>query len=413
MGSLWVTPVLGGLLGLAAGALAVELEAEVPLPPAWQYSAATASTVLATIVGAEVALTGFVITVTVLVVQMAAGMFSARYMRVWYRDRMLKALLAVLVATTTLAFTLLRRVEDGFVPNLGITIAGSLVVLGLLLFLVFLDRVVHRLRPVAVVTLVAEKGRAAARDDASLESTDDWTPFADVASVVVRAPRGGAIQAIDRRGIVRWAHRQGCVVVLPHAVGDYVPGGAVLAHAFGGDPAPDPAAKELRGLVALGIERTIDQDPAFAIRIMVDIAAKALSPAVNDPTTAVQVLNHLGDTLRALGEDDLPGRRAYVGPDGSVRLVVPARRWEEYLALAVTEIREYGADSIQVVRRLRAVLEDLAATARAEHRPAVEAELVRLEATVAATFGDTVDLDRAGIADPQGIGGSSRVIPAG
>jgi uncharacterized membrane protein len=102
-----------------------------------------------------------------------------------------------------------------------------------------------------------------------------------------------------------------------------------------------------------------------------------------------------------------------VGPDGSVRLVVPARRWEEYLALAVTEIREYGADSIQVVRRLRAVLEDLAATARAEHRPAVEAELVRLEATVAATFGDTVDLDRAGIADPQGIGGSSRVIPAG
>jgi uncharacterized membrane protein len=188
MGSLWVTPVLGGLLGLAAGALAVELEAEVPLPPAWQYSAATASTVLATIVGAEVALTGFVITVTVLVVQMAAGMFSARYMRVWYRDRMLKALLAVLVATTTLAFTLLRRVEDGFVPNLGITIAGSLVVLGLLLFLVFLDRVVHRLRPVAVVTLVAEKGRAAARDDASLESTDNWTPFADVASVVVRAP---------------------------------------------------------------------------------------------------------------------------------------------------------------------------------------------------------------------------------
>src|SRR5829696_7263136 len=81
MGSLWVTPVLGGLLGLAAGGLAVELETEVPLPPAWQYSPATASTVLATIVGAEVALTGFVITVTVLVVQMAAGMFSARYAR--------------------------------------------------------------------------------------------------------------------------------------------------------------------------------------------------------------------------------------------------------------------------------------------------------------------------------------------
>jgi uncharacterized membrane protein len=79
----------------------------------------------------------------------------------------------------------------------------------------------------------------------------------------------------------------------------------------------------------------------------------------------------------------------------------------------VTEIREYGASSIQVLRRLRAVLEDLALTVRPEHRPAVEAELVRLDATVAASFGDTVDLDRAGVADPQGIGGSSRVIPAG
>ncbi len=96
---------------------------------------------LAAIVGAMAALTGFVVTVTVLVVQMATGTFSARYMRLWYRDRMLKALLALLVGTLAFSFALLRRVASNFVPNLGVSIAGDCSwSTSLLLFLIFLDR---------------------------------------------------------------------------------------------------------------------------------------------------------------------------------------------------------------------------------------------------------------------------------
>ena len=109
---------------------------------------------LAAIVGAMAALTGFVVTVTTLVVQMATGSFSARYMRLWYRDRMLKVLLALLVGTLAFSFSLMRRVESNFVPNIGVSVAGVLVVLCLLAFLVFLDRYLHRLRPVAVAALV-------------------------------------------------------------------------------------------------------------------------------------------------------------------------------------------------------------------------------------------------------------------
>jgi len=161
----------------------------------------------------------------------------------------------------------------------------------------------------------------------------------------------------------------------------------------------------------LGDERTVEQDPAFAIRIMVDIADKALSPAVNDPTTAVQALDHLSDVLRLIGTADF-SRSRWRGED-AVRtgLVIPARSWEDYLALGVTEIREYGSTAIQVMRRMRAMLEELRDEVRPEHRLAVEEELARLQATVARTFADSVDLDRANTADPQGIGG--RTAPPG
>jgi uncharacterized membrane protein len=158
-------------------------------------------------------------------------------------------------------------------------------------------------------------------------------------------------------------------------------------------------------MVALGDERTIEQDPAFAVRIMVDIADRALSASVNDPTTAVQVLNHLSDVLRLIGSVDFSQSVWSDGKGVRVGFVIPVRLWEDYLTLGTTEIREYGATTIQVMRRLRAMLEELRGEVRPEHRAAVEDELARLDATVARSYGDSIDLDRASIPDAQGIGG--------
>jgi uncharacterized membrane protein len=164
------------------------------------------------------------------------------------------------------------------------------------------------------------------------------------------------------------------------------------------------ARLRLADMIALGDERTIEQDPAFAIRILVDVANLALSPAVNDPTTAVQVLDYLGEALRLVGTTELAVRTW--GDNGRPRrgVVIPARSWEDYLALTVSEIREYGAGGIQIMRRLRAMLEELRDEVRPEFRPAIADELSRLDATVARRYADSVDLDRAGTADTQGIG---------
>ena len=418
-GSLWVLPLAGGVLGVLAGSGILLLDKSVSLPDGLTYSSSTASTLLTTIVGATAALTGFVVTVTVLVVQMATGTFSARYMRIWYRDRMLKAVLALLVGTLAFSFTLLRRVESNFVPNLGTTIAGVLLIASLLVFLIFLDRFLHRLRPVAVAALVSHyvrrdfgprERRLVAEPDVFCGTVEDRM---EPAAVVARSARAGAIQAMHIEGLVAWAREHRRLVVVRHRIGDFVPAGAVLIEAFGGAEAGANEAEALRGMVALGDERTIEQDPSFAIRIMVDIAIKALSAAINDPTTAIQVMNHLGDVLRLIGGVDVSESHWTNEREISVGLVFPIRSWEDYLTLATTEIRLYGASAIQVMRRMRALLEELHEEVLEGHRSAIDEELERLDATIARSFADSVDIDRARIADPQGIGGRSSDVSRG
>jgi thiol reductant ABC exporter CydC subunit len=408
--SLWVLPLAGAILGAVLGSVDIRIDQNTHVPAQFQYSASTATAVLAAIVGATAALTGFVVTVTTLVVQMTTGTFSARYMRLWYRDRMLKVLLAMLVGTLAFSFSLMRHVETNFVPNIGTTLAGLLLILCLLVFLVFLDKYLHRLRPVAVAALVAEYFRRNFEDE--VKRSANPRIFVGVVAVrdrpvavTVRSRRAGAIQAVDADALVRWSGEHDGLIVLRHGIGDFVPRGATLIDVYGvGDPGRH-AERRLGEMVALGDERTIEQDPAFAIRILVDVATRALSPAVNDPTTAVQVLDYLGETLRLVGTTEL-GVRRYAASDGpEIGVVIPARSWEDYLTLTVNEIREYGSGGIQIMRRMRAMLDELHDAVRPEYRPAVAAELDRLDATVARAFGDSVDLDRALVADTQGIGG--------
>ncbi|HVP02991.1 MAG TPA: DUF2254 domain-containing protein [Solirubrobacteraceae bacterium] len=415
--SLWVVPCLGVVIGLLGSIAVAAIDTHVKVPPRWQYSPSTASTVLSAIAGAGAALTGFVVTVTVLVVQMATGTFSARYMRLWYRDPVLKGVLALLIGTLAFAFALLRRIGEKFVPDIGVTTAELLLIVGLVMFVLFFNRFVHRLRPVAVAALLAQGVHESLGGDISgtrgVRDTfaGPLTGMDEPPGLVVRCPHPGAIQAVDLGGVATWAGTNGCLVAMPHSVGEFAEAGDTLFEVYG-DPGPtDAAERALSGLVALGVERTIEQDPAFALRVMVDVANKALSPAVNDPTTAVQVLDYLGDSLRVIGQTDLsaPSWNPGAAKHG---VVIPIRSWEDFLALGVTEIREFGNTSIQVMRRLRAVLDKLRQEVRPEHRAAVTAEIERLDATVAAAYSGSIDRDRASIADRQGLGGPQRLGPA-
>lgn len=412
-GSLWLVPALGVVVGAILAIISVWVDVAVGIEGPWTYAPSTATSLLSAIIGAMAALTGFVVTVVVLAVQMATGTFSARYMRLWYRDAMLKVLLTLLVGTLSFSFMTMRFVGTASSPDLSVSLAALGVTLSLLLFVVYLDRFLHRLRPVAVAAYVAKEGRSAFEHwmritrgpEALVHPRGPDVPLAPP-SLVIRAPAAGVIQSVDVRGLAAFARHQHCLIVFQHPIGDFVPRDAELCSVYG-DHVPPLAAERLGTMVALGVERTIEQDPMFAMRIMVDIADKALSPAVNDPTTAVQVLDHLAETLRLMGSAQLEDGTASADlPDTGV--LMPLRRWEEILALGVTEIREYGAANIQVVRRLRALLLELDALVPPERRPAVRDEIHRLDATVERVYGSTEDIDLARAADAQGIGGPAR-----
>ena len=405
--SLWLIPVVGAALGGMLGYAVSVADEQIGTPSLWQYSPSTASTVLTAIVGAAAALTGFVVTVTVLVVQMATGTFSARIMRLWFRDRLLKVTLAVLVGTLTYSFSVLQRIDEDSVPDIGVTLAGVLISLCLLVFIVFFDRFIRRLRPVAVAADVAAVARSTfARTVRFADRPDIRWEYATARTeptLVVVASRGGAIQAVDPDGLVAWALAHHAELVLAQRVGNFVHTGGALIRVYGGEFG-DRAADELEAMIALGEERSFDQDPAFALRMMVDIANRALSPAVNDPTTAVQVLDHIGEVLAHIGRTDFEQRTRSARPDTPAAVVMVTPSWEDFVTLAFTEIREFGATSVQITRRLRALLEQLLETVRPEHRAAIDEELRRLDATVVENWRDSIDLDRAAVADCQGIG---------
>ncbi|WP_078626866.1 DUF2254 domain-containing protein [Streptomyces exfoliatus] len=404
--SLWIVPLFGLVLGALLAELALAADG-ADWPSGWHYSATTASGVLSAIVGAMVALLGFVVTIGVLVVQQATGTLSPRYMRLWYRDRLQKAVLATFTGTFAFAFSLLRSVESDSVPDLGVTLAGVAVAVSLVLLLIYLNRFTHSLRPVAIADLVTRmgeavftRGAAAIRDAAP---RGDGNVSSDGPVLRLRTGRGGAIQAFNVAGLVAEAARHDCVFVVPRLIGDFVPPGTVLIEVHGGTSKPDP--DRVTALVALGAERTIEQDPAFALRVLVDIAIRALSPAVNDPTTAVQVINYVESFLHTVGSTHLPGRYVLADRHEHARLVLPGRDWENFLQLAVCEIREYGGSSMQVCRRLRAMLEGLLDTLPPSQHAAVRAELSLLQKAIEREFTDPARRAIAQQPDHQGIGG--------
>jgi uncharacterized membrane protein len=218
------------------------------------------------------------------------------------------------------------------------------------------------------------------------------------------APR--TVSQLDIKSLVEQAQRAQGVIVMVCAVGDTLVEGEILLEVRGARCIlPE---RDLLKAIHLAKERTFDQDPKYPIRLLVDIAIKALSPAVNDPTTAVQTIDQIEDLLRRLGQSELDVGRIH-DASGTLRLVFPVPTWEDYLALALDEIRLYGGSSVQVMRRLRSALVSVAESMIDEHRiRAVRRYLEHLDLTIDRSPLDQEDRSLARQEDRQGIGLSRR-----
>jgi uncharacterized membrane protein len=243
----------------------------------------------------------------------------------------------------TFSVGVLVRIE-GFVPRLASYVAAYGFLLNLALFILFIDNMGKTLRPSSAVRVVGLAGREVIRAvypsllDDKWELQEPGEAFLKNPRRVVRNNVDGSVLAFNLKGLVHLAQRSNCLIELVPSVGDFIAAGDPLFRIYGDEGLTDD---QLRNSVAVGQERTLEQDPMFAFRIIVDIASKALSPAINDPTTAVLSIDQLHHLLRDVGKRHLAEghERDSLGP---VRVVFRTPDWEDFVHLATTEIRQYG-----------------------------------------------------------------------
>ncbi|MEU6868086.1 DUF2254 domain-containing protein [Streptomyces sp. NPDC046876] len=373
---------------------------------------ASAETAVASMSSAMLTFIGVVFSITLVALQMAAGQFSPRVLRLYVESRVTKLTLAVFLCTFLYTLRLQKEytaaadADDAVVPYVGASLAMGFVVLSLVLFVVYVHSTIRLMRVTYVMDHVGEESLALIRESA--EPTlpgQDGEPEADPppdpgGSLVLHVWRPGVLQAVDVERLVALAERDGLVLHLIPRIGDFLVPYTPLFRVTGGPTPPDDA---LQAALDIGVERTTEQDLAFGIRQLADIAARALSPAVNDPTTAVQSLDRIQVLLTALARQPL-GRAHHRGRGGAVRLVETLPSWPELLDLALTEIRDYGVGSVQVTRRIAACLDDLEQLAPPERREPVRRHRDLLEEAVWTAAPSPLRAAFALQPDRQGIG---------
>lgn len=410
--SLWYVPALY-ILG------AVILSRLVPLLPdgllgrSPLFSHDTSTTLLSAISTGMISFTGFIFSMIFVMIQFGNTTYSPRLATFFLHDRVTRNALGMFIATFIYALLTLST-TDQLINGDKMDYAIILVLAGLLGSMGMFLGLIQRLSLLQVTNILAEIGNQAREVIDSVyphpyDDTVDASPHKEVdlpeIAQVVHYHGGPAIlQQIYLDTLLRLAGKLNAVIEVEYAVGDTVADNAHLLTVYGGKR---PIRKgEVKRLVHFGGQRNIEDDPKYALRLIVDIALRALSAAINDPATAVQALDQLDDLLRRLGRRRL-GSDEIFDAAGDLRVVYPAPEWEDFLSLAIDEVRYYGANSLQVMRRLRALLEDLQEALPESRQQAVQSHLSHVDQSILQHF-DAIDRRQAQQSDRQGIGVSRK-----
>ena len=376
------------LLAVATRAIDQRLGTVTVQTAPWIVSAGNAGIVLATLATAMLTFLGVVFSIGLVALQLASQQFSPRVLRNYVRSTTTKIALGTFIATFIYPlFSLgylqeLARRGHADIATVSVVVAMILAITSIAVFIAYVTLTIRGMRiAYAISTVAVETSRAldqmfpAAERYTEVETPDLGRPDRVILYRTGPLALGvhlaqGMLQAVDVAACVGLAREHDCVVRLTPQVGQYVGQGEPLFELFAGagGSALLPSDPELLRTVDIGPERTVYRDPFYGVRALVDVAAQALSPAVNAPTTAVQVLDRLQDFLRQIGPRVWP-TGIYADCNGVVRLVVQVRSWDQFVDLALTEITEFGAGSPQVTRRLSDLLNVLKTTVPVDRRP--------------------------------------------
>jgi uncharacterized membrane protein len=385
----WVLPsvicVVAVVAGLTLPLVDEHLVGDAPL--LFGGNADSARSLLSTIASAMISVTGLVFSITMVVMQLASSQFTPRLLGGFLGNRITQVTLGVFTSSFVFALVVLRDVRGGdspFVPQLAVTVAFVLVLASVAMFFAFIHHITVSIQVGQVIDRIAKATVRALEEGTDAEWGDPsavpptWSQQPGPSLVVTSGERHGVVQRIHYSHLVERAQRAGVVVELLTRTGEVRHTGQDLALVHGAQ-AGDDVVTEVRAAFGLGKDRTVQQDPEFGVRQLVDIAERALSPGINDPTTAVQVLDELHRILRVAAAR--PDRSAHlVDGGGVVRVVDRPTTFARLLDLALDEVAHYGADTLQVPPRIEGILEDVEQMARPEHAAVVAAKRTALAA---------------------------------
>ena len=409
--SLWVVPFFAIPLAL----LAVRILHRLDIWLGWSLlglDTAGAKTLLEAFVSATLAFVVFTFGSLLVAIQVASAQLTPRIIAtILLRNDVVKYTVALLIFTLMFALAAQNRLNEGPYQLLVFT-ATLLGIISFAAFFYLIDYASRLLRPISVLTNVGNNGimvieSVYPRLSSDLVTENGFLKPATPDRIIRHRGTSGIVLAVNIRRLLAVAEYSDCVIEFAPQVGDFVAVGDPLFDLFGGVRSIDEEI--LLTSVAFGSERTMDQDPTFAFRIVVDIALRALSPAINDPTTAVLAIDQLHRMLRTVGKRDLRTDQI-LNKSGKLRVLFRTPNWEDFIHLAFSEIRACGSNNLQIVRRLRAMIENLVQTLPDHRHAALVQELSLLDREIARNFTYPEELALARIGDTQGLGGHSAQV---
>lgn len=419
----WVIPVLGVVAGAWLNGVVSGVDDwldSLDGVSQTEVSTSSALSLLGAIGGGMITFTGFVFSFVVLLLQFGSSQYSPRAVSHFLRARSTQVILGIFLATVTFTFLSLLDVGSSgrsqFVPIVTILAALALLLVSLGGFIALLHSVGGRMRVDAVLSSFGRQARRQLlRRGTQLAGlgAQPSEPGAEIASnrLVVRSQRAGQVVAVDLRMLRRAARRRRLRIALRVQIGDAVTVGSPLMWVTDaeGTSVQAPVGADLAAAIVVDQERSLRYDAVYSLRLLVDIAIRALSPGINDPTTAVRSLDEIEGVLRAAAHQRLGDHRIAAG-DGEVVVRIPS--WSDVVLLGLLEIMTFGIGQPQVTRRLVVLLDDLLADVPDDRREVLnqlKAELIRrVEAT---TDAETAQI--ALRADRQGLGGTLAHAVAG
>jgi uncharacterized membrane protein len=410
--SLWVVPFVAIPLELVVARLLRGFDARL----GWSllgFTETGAQALLEAFVTATLSFVVFTFGSLLVAIQVASAQMTPRIIATTLlRDDVVKYAVGIFIFTLMFALSAQNRMDKD-VHQLVMLVAVLLGILSFGAFFYLIDYASRLLRPISILAHVGNDGLAviesvypdpALGPDLQNSGSLDLGP----SNRVIRHQGTSAIVlAVNLKLLMAEAESANGIIEFAPQVGDFVAVDEPLLNLYGGARSLNDST--LRALIAFGSERTMDQDPTFAFRIVIDIALRALSPAINDPTTAVLAIDQLHRLLRTVGKRHLRNDEI-LNKFGQLRVVFRTPNWEDFVHLAFSEIRACGSNNLQIVRRLRAMIENLVQTLPAHRHTALLGELGLLDREIARNFIYPEDLALAHIADPQGLGGHSGTV---